>query len=199
MKAGILAAAAALLLPLGADAQSYRCITKDGKKLYGSTIPPQCVGQPVEQLNKHGTVVKRIDPEAEERERRAKQAAEAKKLEEKAAKQQTQRRNNALLATYASPKDIDDARTRALANNQKMASAIQTRIEQIQQLQAGYEKELAAHKGNPPAKLAQDAQAAGTELKRQQELLAARQKEVEQINARYDEDKRRYFELTGRR
>jgi molecular chaperone DnaK (HSP70) len=176
MKAGILAAAAALLLPLAADAQSYRCVTKDGKKLYGSTIPPQCFGQPVEQLNKQGMVVKRIDPEAEKQARKAKQAAEAEKAEQKSGRLEEDRRNNALLATYTSTKDIEDAHARVKANTEKTIRTIEARIEQLR---------------------ASKADTAQAELKQQEQLLEAKQKELAQIDARFDEDKKRFARLTG--
>jgi hypothetical protein len=198
MKAGILVVAVALLLPpLAAEAQSYRCTSKDGRKHYGATIPPACAGQPVELLNSQGLVVKRVDPQGEEKERRAKEAAEAQKREQRAAQQEVARRNNALLATYTSPKDIDEARARALANSQKAVREIQTRIEQIKKRQA--DLELQKSKGKPPASLAEDMQLVEVDLKSQQELLAVKQKEIEQINARFDDDKKRFDELTGKR
>ena len=198
MRAGILVVAVTLLLPpLAAEAQSYRCTSKDGRKHYGATIPPACAGQPVELLNRQGLVVKRVDPEGEEKARQAKQAAEAQKREQKAAQQDAARRNNALLATYTSPKDIDDARARALANNQKALREVQTRIEQIKKRQA--DLEVQKSKGKPPASLAEDMQLVEVDLKSQQELLAAKQKEAEQINARFDDDKKRFAELTGKR
>ena len=60
-----LAAALILAAPLAAEAQTYRCTSKDGRKFYSSTIPRQCIGRPVEQLNSQGLVVRRIDPEGE--------------------------------------------------------------------------------------------------------------------------------------
>jgi len=202
MKTRILVLAAALLLPpLAADAQSFRCTSKDGKKYYGSAVPPQCIGQPVEVMNQQGRVVRRIDPEGTEKERAAKEAAEAKKREQLAVQREAARRNRALLATYTSTKDIDEARKRALDHNQKATQEVETRIEQIKKRQAGYEKELELYKGkgSPPARLADDAHNAEVDLKYQEELLAVRRKEVEQINARYDEDKKRYSQLTGKR
>jgi hypothetical protein len=198
MKAGILVVAVALLLPpLAAEAQSYRCTSKDGRKHYGATIPPACAGQPVELLNSQGLVVKRVDPQGEEKARQEKKAAEAQKREQKAAQQEAARRNNALLATYTSPKDIDEARARALANNQKAVREIQTRIGQIKKRQA--DLELQKSKGKPPAGLDEDMQLVEVDLKSQQELLAVKQKEIEQINARFDDDKKRFAELTGKR
>ena len=196
----ILITAALIAAPLAAGAQSYRCVGKDGKKYYSSTIPPQCTGQPIEQLNQQGMVVKRIDPEGTEKERLAKEAAEAKKREELNAQREANRRNRALLATYTSVKDIDDARKRALAENLKATQEVEARIAQIQKRRAGYEKDLESYKGKqPPAKLAEDLQAAQTDLKYNEELLEMRKKEVGTINARYDEDKRRYADLTGTR
>ncbi len=202
MKTRILALAAALLLPpLAADAQSYRCTSKDGKKYYGSAVPAQCIGQPVEVMNQQGRVVRRIDPEGTEKERVAKEAAEAKKREQLAVQREAARRNRALLATYTSTKDIDEARRRALADNHKAILDVETRIEQIRKRHAGYEKEreLYKSKGNPPARLVDDVRNAEVDLKYQEELLAVKRKEAEQINARYDDDKRRYIQLTGRR
>jgi len=202
MKTRTLVLAAALLVPpLAADAQSYRCTSKDGKKYYGSAVPPQCIGQPVEVMNKQGRVVRRIDPEGTEKERAAKEAAEAKKREQLAVQREAARRNRALLATYTSTKDIDEARKRALADNHKAILDVETRIEQIRKRQAGYEKELALYKGkgNPPARLAEDARSAEVDLRYQEELLASKRKDAEQINARYDDDKKRYIQLSGRR
>ena len=77
-------AAALALAPLAADAQglsTFRCTGKDGKKYYGNTIPPQCYGRLVEQLNSQGMVIKRIDPDEKvltEKEMEAKEKARAK-------------------------------------------------------------------------------------------------------------------------
>jgi len=114
----VFAAAALLAAPLAALAQpkeqyTYRCTGKDGKKYYGQTIPQACLGMPLELINKQGLVVKRIDPEGDEKARLAKEADAEKKRELEAAQKDAQRRNRALLATYTSEKDIEEARGRA--------------------------------------------------------------------------------------
>src|SRR3954451_2861840 len=99
--------AAALALPLAALAQTtYRCTGSDGKKYYGSTIPMECGGQAVEQLNSQGRVVRRIDPEGDDKVKADKEEAEAKKREEALATREEPRRSRALLATYTSERDI---------------------------------------------------------------------------------------------
>jgi hypothetical protein len=187
--------------PLAAEAQSFRCVGKDGKRYYGSTAPAECYGRPMEQLNAQGMVVKRIDPAASERERLAKEAADAKKREHDDANRDAARRNHALLSTYTSEKDIDEARARALADNSKAAREVEARIEAIRKLQSGYDNELASYKGRgePPAKLRDDIKNADDDLKAHQHLLEVKRREVDSINARYDEDKKRYVQLTRQR
>ena len=188
------------LAPLAAEAQSYRCIAKDGKRYYGSIIPAECFGRPVEQLNAQGLVVKRIDPEGAEKERLLKEATETRKRQEDAVAREAARRNRALLATYTSEKDIEDARARALAENSKAVSETEDRIEAIRKRQSGYEKELELHKSKDeiPAKLRDDLKNAEDDLKAQQQLLDVKKRDVNAINARYDDDKKRYVAITGR-
>jgi hypothetical protein len=211
---------ALLVLPLGAAAQpsyTYRCTTADGKKYYGATIPSQCVGRPVEQLSPQGTVLKRFDPEGDEKARLAKEAEAIRKKEEDALLREETRRNRALLATYSSERDIDEARARALKDNEKQIKEIQARIGEIKKRQAGYAKEMEFYtegvrqtdkkKGSAPApkaaakappKLLEDVRNTEIQLSAQENLLSVKQKEVDSINAKYDEDLRRYLDLTGK-
>ncbi|HEX7055036.1 MAG TPA: DUF4124 domain-containing protein [Burkholderiales bacterium] len=203
IRTAVLGAALALAAPAAAqkDVVTYRCVGADGKKYYSSTMPRQCIGRPVEQLNRQGLVVRRIDPEGEEKARAEKEAALAKKRELEAERREERRRNQALLATYTSEKDIEDARARALAGNQKAIREVEQRIEAARKKRAGYEKEMEFYKasGKPSAKLAEDIHNIDVEIEANEQLLAVKRKEIEHINARYDEDRRRYRELVGRR
>jgi len=204
-----LVAAVLIALPLAANAQStYRCTGNDGKKYYGSAIPMQCVGRPVEQLNAQGLVVRRIDPEGERKAREEQEAAKGKRQEEEAAQREELRRTRALLATYTSERDIEDARKRDLADNEKAVQDVESKIEALKKRRAGYEKELAFYKdgtdkkakAGPPSKLTADLSNVDIDLKAQEDLLQAKKKEVTQINAKYDQDKKRYAEaVRGKR
>ncbi len=149
-------------------------------------------------------MVKRIDPAGDERERAAKEADAVKKRELEAANKDIDRRNRALLATYTSEKDIESARARALADNQKAASTVEQKIAEIKQKRARYEKELALYqekkdKGSPPAVLKENISNADMDLQVQEDLVAQKRKEAEAINAKYDDDKKRFRELMGRK
>ena len=196
---------AAALAPSVAQSQAQtiiKCVGKDGKTYIGSTLHPQCAGQAAEQMNKQGQVVKRTEAmltpeqraakEAEDRINKEKQAEVARKEKEET------RKNKALLSTYGSEKDIEAARAQALTDNEKAVVQTQAKIAQIEKAGAKMKKELEFYTGKnkPPAKVMQDIQNNEIDLKSQHALLTAKKKEVEAINARYNEDKRRYLELT---
>jgi hypothetical protein len=196
-KFAVLAATLALL-PFAADAQSYRCVGKDGKKYYGSAVPPQCLGLPVEQLNAQGMVTKRFDAAASAAEREKKAAEEDERKKREAITKEGGRRNRALLATYTSEKDIEEARGRALKDNEAAIKEIERRIAAVRKHQEEVKKELDFYQGKnkPPVKLEQDIKNVEFDLKTQEELLAAKKRDVATINTRYDDDKKRYGELT---
>jgi uncharacterized protein DUF4124 len=192
---------ALLAFPLAAGAQMYRCVGKDGKKYYGQNVPPQCLGQPVEQLNAQGMVTKRFDAAATAADREKKEAEEAERKKREAISKEEGRRNRALLATYTSEKDIDDARARALKENEAAMKDIERKIALLKQDRAKAAKdlkELDPKKTTPGEKTQAEQRVTNYDfdIKTQQELLAAKQKEVNVINARYDEDKKRYGDLT---
>lgn len=195
--AAIVIGVALAALPSIAQAQSYRCTGADGKRYYGQTIPRACIGQVVEQLNEQGLVVRRIEPRSTTDDREAKAAEEKKRREEELARREELRRSRALLATYTSVDDIETARARALEGNAQAIKDADRRIADIKARQEQLAKEMEAYKDKPaPEELKRDIEGARFDLEAQQGLRGAKLKEAEAINAKYDEDRRRYLELT---
>ncbi len=74
------------------------------------------------------------------------------------------------------------------------------RIDEIKKRQVQLAGEMEFYKKNPaPAKLQNDVKSAQVDLDSQQNLLEVKKKEVDSINARYDEDKRRFAALTSKK
>ena len=208
-------AGAALLAPLAPYAQaprpgdapglrpgeSYRCVGKDGKKYYGQAMPAECVGIRSEIINSSGLVVRRLDPQGDARDKAEREANAKEKAQRDIAEKEERRRAEALLATYTSEADIERARTRALAENKKAIADIELRTAAIRKRQAGYKRELEFYSGKnkPPARLDQDIKSAEIDLKALEDLRTAKSKEVDSINAKYDDDKRRYAEILSKR
>ena len=192
-------AAAFALAPLAAEAQSFRCVGNDGKKYYGATVPPQCIGLPVEQLNSQGMVIKRFDAAASAAEREKKAAEEEERKKREVITKEEGRRNRALLATYNDEKDIEQARTRSLKENEGAVKDIEKRVGGLKTRLAELKAELEFYSGKnkPPRKLAEEIRSTEFDIQIQEDVMATKKKEVDQINARYDSDKKRYQELTS--
>ncbi len=191
---------------LRAQVRSYRCVTKAGRKYYGSTIPPQCTGELVEALSAQGTLLFRIEPPLTPEQKAAKEAEEQKAAEAEAARAEQQkaaevqaRRDRALLQTYTDESDIERVRARALASNREASAQVEARIAQLKARQAQLDKEAEKFQdpSQIPDKVQQDRKAVAYDLSLQEQLLASRKREAAEINARYDEEKRKYRQLTG--
>jgi Domain of unknown function (DUF4124) len=194
--AGILLALAAALAC--AQQRMFKC--KDGKgRTYYTQVPPtECLGKEVEELSKQGTVVKRREAARTPEQLAAREAEEKRKKEEELAANEEKRKNQALLNTYSSEKDIEDSRQRALTQVEQATKEVDKRIAEAQKRarDLAAEKEFYAKKPMPK-KLQDDIKNIEIDIKTQQEALVAKKRELGEINAKYDQDKRRYMELTA--
>jgi Domain of unknown function (DUF4124) len=188
--------------PAAAQERMYKCVDAKGKTYYTQVPPPECLGRDTQELNKSGSLLRRnpaaiqLSPAQEQ----AREAERKKKLEEEERSKEERRKNLALLNTYSSEKDIDDARVRALDEAQAAIEATERSIAGAQKRRQELESEKEFYVKKPmPLKLKTDISNTEIEIKNQTGLLDAKKKEISAINAKYDEDKRRYIELTGQK
>jgi hypothetical protein len=198
-KPPILILAAVLALALApAQAKTYKCKDAKGNTYYTDRPPAECAGKKMDVLSTQGTVLRSREAAMTPEQRAAREAAEKREKEEALAAKEERRRNRALLTTYSSEKDIEDGRQRALKQAEQATKEIQQRIADAQKRARKLESEKEFYSKKPiPKKLQDDIANNQIDLKSQQGALAAKQKDIGEINARYDEDKRRYLELTG--
>ncbi len=185
------------VLPAAAQQHMYKCVDAKGKVYYTQIPPQECLGRETRELNKSGTLLRRNEAALTPEQIRARDAERKKKLADEEKAKDELRKNQALLNTYSNEKDIDDARARALADADAAIKDMEKNIAGAQKRQKALEaeKEFYAKKTLPP-KLVRDIENIETEIKTQNELLDAKKKEISVINAKYDEEKRRYIELT---
>lgn len=187
---------AALAAAPASAQRMYKCVDAKGKTYYTQTPPPECLGKTTQELSKQGRVVKQHEVLSPEQQA-AREAEKKKKVEQERIAAEERRKNLALINTYSSEKDIEEARARALKQAEDAIKASEKRIADAEKRRGSFEKEKEFYaKKELPAKLKVDIQNNEIEIKNQRELLAAKKKEIGAINARYDEDKRRYIELT---
>ena len=193
--AALLALAAA---SASAQTRMYKCIDAKGHPYYTQTPPLECTGKELDELSKEGTVVKRRGPALTPEQRAAREAEEKRKKEEELAAKEERRKNQALLNTYSSVQDIEDSRQRALKQVEQAKKDIDKRIADAQKRTKSLAAEKEFYVNKPlPKKLQDDIKNNEMDIKVQQDALKAKNKEIGDINAKYDEDKRRYLDLTG--
>lgn len=176
----------------------YKYTDEQGRTRYTDRPPIDMSGRASIELNSQGTVVKRNAAALTAEEIAAQEEEARKKREAAALEREEKRKTRALLATYPSVQDIDDARERALANNAESIRQAKLRIADLDARRARVEKASEAYKGKElPADLKREAYEVDSNLRAQQSLLEAKQREVNEINARYDSDKKLYLEIIG--
>jgi len=186
--------------PAAAQQRMYKCVDAKGKVYYTQLPPPECLGRDTQELNKSGTPMRKSQTPAAltPEQQKAREAELKKKLEGDERSKEERRKNTALLNTYSSEKDIDDARERALKEAQAAIADTEKRIADAHKRKKELESEKEFYVKKPmPAKLKQDITNNELEVKNQTELLDSKKKEIGVINSKYDSDKRRYLELTS--
>lgn len=174
----------------------YKCVDAKGKTYYTQIPPPECLGRDTQELNKAGILKKSERPQSPA-EIRAREEANKKKVEEDEKSREERRRAQALLATYPSERDIEEARARALKEAEAAIAETEKRVANAHKRKKELESEKEFFVKKPlPAKLKQEISNNEIDIKNQTALLDAKKKEISAINAKYDDEKRRYADLT---
>ena len=177
----MLVASAALTAPWAFDAAAqslYCCQTTQGKKACGDRLPEQCIGRPY-TIRGPGGKIQQVEGMLSPEQRRL---------------------DRALLATYASERDIDVARERAEKDLIVAIKQAEDKIAAAEKRIARFGREAEFYKGKElPDELRRGKQDAEFEVRAQRELIAGKRKDLEAVQARYAGEKQRYVELTRAR
>lgn len=191
---------AGLAVGTPAAAKTYKWVDDRGVTHYGETIPPEYANKDRKTLNKSGTVVRSEDILTPE-ERRQKEAETAKHKAEVDAARDQKRHDKSLISTYSSVEEIELSRVRNIQQVEARIKSIMTRMKMTNtKLQALLEQEdsLIRSGQKVPASLDEDIKQAQLLLDRQQLDLDKYNAEKKEVEARFDADKARYRELTGK-
>ena len=189
-------AVAALVVVAGAHAATYKWVDDKGVVHYTDKIPPEAINKGNVQLDKYGVPVKRTDPALTPEQRRKIAEDEARAQQLAKDRELVDRRDRALLATYTVESEIDLARRRALSTIEQQIQSSTAYVAQLGKRKADVAQRKSALGDKPvPPVLEREIANIDSELTRQDELIAAKQKEIVVVNARYDADKKRWREL----
>ncbi|MBU1362353.1 MAG: hypothetical protein KKE51_00845 [Gammaproteobacteria bacterium] len=192
-----------LLLSLGsanAAGEFYCCHDpNNGRRVCSDVLPEQCRGRAYRVLDSGGNLIKEVGAALTPEEKAERIVEDKRRKELEAASRQQRRRDQALLDTYSMPEDIDLAQRKAEADVNLAILATIARIDQARTKRKKFENEAEFYKKKAlPPDLERDLRAIDHEIKLQQDLLEIKKRDFEIIKAKYDADRKRYFELTRR-
>ena len=177
----------------------FFCCEGGSGRICGDSFPVQCRGKAYTILDSSGVLIKEVGPPltAEQKAQLAAEAKRKKEIEEQAREQR--RQDQALLDTYATPRDIDLAQEKAEGDVNLAIKATEERIAAARNQRKKFEQEAEFYKNKAlPADVAKGLRDTAHEIKTQQELLNVKKGDFAAIKAKYDADRKRYNELTGR-
>jgi hypothetical protein len=184
----------------GGSGQFYYCCTDAaGKHVCGDILPQVCYGRAYREMGADGRAVREIAAPltAEQRAQRATEE-EQRRLTEIEQKEQ-QRKDQLLLETYASLDDLEVIRKRALDDVRKAITNAETQIAEIKVLRKKYEDEAEFYQNKTlPAEVEKGLADTGSEINAQETVIEAREKDLQNLQEKYDGDRKRFLELQQR-
>lgn len=184
------AAALCAAVSLNAEAKLYKWVDENGTTHYGETIPPKYANRNAQTLEK-GRVQERETA-------REKPGQRSRVLSDEEV--QAERRDNALLNTYSTEKEIDLARDRNLQQVEARIDSYITLLKSAEENMSGLQQEqerLLKQNRKIPKSLEEDLNDAQQRIDKFQNDLNQNRQELNTVKVRYAADKARYRELKG--
>ena len=180
-----------------AEAKLYKWVDDSGKTHYGEEIPSEYASKDKEAANQTGKASKQVvimSPEMI----RVKEEEETRRVLEKKELEEKKRREHALMNTYTSEKEIDQARDRSLAlisaridSNSILLKSSQRAVSDLK-----IEVETRSREGKKiPQSLADDLRLADEKVARFQLELRKSEDEFSAVKLRFDNDKIQYRKI----
>lgn len=178
----------------------YVCKDANNRTITSDTPPPECANREIREHGRDGTLRRVIEPPltAEQRQQREEQAKI--KADEEAVRAAAKRRDTVLMQTYRNEEALEQARQRALGDSLAVLKVDQERMNDLKKEHGVAQNQVSEfQKKNPgkpvPFNLQSNLDSLNQRVQQQGQLLGRREQEVARINARFDEDKKRWLEI----
>lgn len=177
----------------------FCCVDSSGKQECGDILPQVCYGRAYREIGESGRTARMVEAPLTAEQRAQRAAEEERQRAEEAAIKDQQRKDQALLNTYGSERDIEAMRARAQADVYKSIKAAEDKIAEIRALRKKYEDEAEFYKKKQlPPEVRKGLSDADFEIKAQESVIESKKKDLETIRVKYDEDRRRFIDLSRR-
>jgi len=178
----------------------YKWVDEKGVTHYSESMPAEQKDRSSTELDGRGRVLKQNAAAPNPEQIRAREEEKLRRKAEERELEQQRRRDNALLNTYTTADEIEDARKRAILAANQARQVVETRVRSSKSRVDALRKQLeqATRGGKPaPQALAEDVEEAERDLGRLERELAQKDAEIARIEQRYSEDRTRFVELTS--
>ena len=178
----------------------YKWVDDKGVTHYSESMPSEQKDRSSTELDGRGRVLKQNAAAPSPDQIRAREEEKLRRKSEERELEQQRRRDNALLNTYTTADEIEDARKRAILAANQARQVVETRVKSSKSRADALRKQLeqATRGGKPaPHPLAGDVEEADRDLARLERELAQRDAEIARIEQRYSDDRTRFVELTS--
>ena len=193
----LLLASAAFAVNAPAQASIYSCRDRNGHTLTSDRPIPECADRAVRELGPSGIVKREIAAPLTPEQRRAKEIDDKNKRLADDAAREKKRRDSALLAAYSNEAQIESARRRSMADAEDSIRTSHSRLADLNTEKKSLAQEALFYKNKrmPPLvkRKIDDNDAA---ISDEEAAIKMRQTDAERINQRYDEELKRFRELT---
>ncbi|HEY4372346.1 MAG TPA: hypothetical protein VGN52_10500 [Burkholderiales bacterium] len=175
----------------------YTCRDANGRILTSDKQIPECRDREQRILGRDGTVMQVIPAPLTPEQKAAREVELAKQKQEDDRRREQLRKDKALLNTYENVDDIDSKRQRALQQVEREARESEKRMTQLEKQAADNSAEAEFYKKKPmPADLRRRVDENEAASRAEKLLYNSKRDEVAQVNLKFDEDKKRYIDLT---
>ena len=183
----------------GAGPRIYCCHDQSGRQVCGDIMPSVCVGRAYRELGESGRTSRQVEAPLTAEERARRQAEEEKRKEQERLLIAQRRLDQALLNTYGSEKDIAIMRGRAERDLADAIKAAENRIAELRRQRKKFEDEAEFYRNRQlPADVAKGLRDIDFEIHAQESVIESKKRDQAAVRAKYDEDLRRFRELTAR-
>jgi hypothetical protein len=197
----VLAVAFVLALAPARDARAglYKWVDERGAVHYSDKIPAEAVNRGNTELDRQGRTVRKTAAALTPEQVRARNEEVLRQRQLAKEREETDRRDRALIATYARESDIDLARARALGTIDSQLQSARVYAGQLTKRRKELvDKPRSPGAGAVPPAAERELEGIDSELAKTNALIEARTQESMAVAAKYDADRQRYRELLAR-
>lgn len=181
-----------------AHAALYKWTDEHGIVHYSDKLPVEAVNRANSELSRQAITLHKTEQARPAAQRVAKSGDndEQKLREAERERVLAMRRDRALIESYANEAEIDLAKSRAMATIDGQLQSAHAFVAQMSKRRRELEDKKPTFAPRPvPGAIVREIETIDAEVARQNELIAAKQKESAGVAARYDADKQRFREL----